>query len=247
MAHGDAHHIVGAGNGLLWQAVALGAHHYSQSWLSGENRGVERDGLIGQRHRHSLEAQRVEALQWCGEPSPRNKEHRAHRHPHGAAVQRVARGGREQHGIDAQGCRRAKDGANVGSVGNTVNHHYSTGIAAHLLNRLGQWAPHGTQHAASEHIARELRQQLALTSIDGNIATPLNDGSRVALDVTSLTQQRKRLIASPQRHVNHLGTLGNKNALFGLEAVAQLRLGQSAKHLHPTLLQRCYLDYCHRY
>ena len=57
MLHGDAHDVVGGGDGLMGQTVALSAHDKGQSWLLLEQRIVECDGIVAQRHGGGAEAQ----------------------------------------------------------------------------------------------------------------------------------------------------------------------------------------------
>ena len=45
--------------------------------------------------------------------------------------------------------------------------------------------------------------------------------------------------------MNHLGTLGNEDALVRLQPVTQLRLGKRPEDLYPRMLQRCYLNNRH--
>ena len=170
-------------------------------------------------------------------PGPGDEEDRAHRHAHGASVQRVACRGGEQYRIDAQSGRRAEDGTDVGRVGHAVDDHHAAGVTAHVAGGAGQGAPHGTQHAARQRVACEGRQQGALACVHGNVTAAVDDAGGVARDVPPLAQQRQGLVARIQGHVDYLGALGDEDALVRLQAVAQLGLGQGAIDFHAGVVQ----------
>ena len=62
-------------------------------------------------------------------------------------------------------------------------------------------------------------------------------GMQRGLASVALHQQRQRLAARLQRPGNHLGAFGNEHALFRLQPVAQLGLGQAGVYLQPWLIQ----------
>jgi hypothetical protein len=45
--------------------------------------------------------------------------------------------------------------------------------------------------------------------------------------------------------VNHLGTLGDEEALVGMQAVAQLGFGEGAEHFHTGVTEVCDTDNRH--
>ena len=244
--HGYAHDMVGGSDRLSRQAVALGAHNQGQAGFFFQLGVIERDGIVAQRHRGGAETQLVQVRSHgLVDPGPGNEEYRPHRHANGTAVQWVARRGRQQYRIDAQSGCRAEDGPDVVCVGHAIDDHHTAGIAAHVGHRHGHGAPHGTQHTPREGVAREGRQQVALARIDRNIAAALDDACSVTRDVPPLAQQRQRLVARIQGDMDHLGALGNEDALIRFQPVAQLRLGKRPEDIYPRMLQRCYLNYRH--
>ena len=70
-----------------------------------------------------------------------------------------------------------------------------------------------------------------------NVATALNQRSGIASDMFFLTQERQRFTPGIECHVYHLRTFRNENPLIRFQPIAQLCLGECAKHLHSSLIK----------
>ena len=242
MGHGDADDIIGRGDGGLRKTVALGAHDDGETRLGSQDGVVEGYGLVGEGHRHRLKA-KVGERRVAVEPRPGHQEHRTHGYPHGSSVERVARLAGEQHGIDAQGCRRAEDGSDIGGVDHAIDDHHTTGSLKDVGQRLVLGSAHGTEHAPRQGVTRELRQEIAVASIDGDVRVAVDDIGRIASDMSSFAEQGHRLVASIEGHTDDLGALGDEESFLGGEGVSQLRFGQLAEDLHAWVTQRGYFFY----
>ena len=155
---------------------------------------------------------------------PRHLKYGAHAYPHRAAAQRVAAVGGNEHGIHVQRGSAAEDSAHVGGIYDTLQHSHPAGVGAHLLHRAGCRAAEGTQHATGQRKAGELCQQLPVGGVHRHIAAAGQDLLCRAGDLPALHQQGKGLVSGVQRPGDHLGAFGDKNTLFRLQPVAQLRL-----------------------
>ena len=98
------------------------------------------------------------------------------------------------------------------------------GMGANLLHRAGRRTAEGTQHAPGQRKAGELCQQLPVSGIYRHIAAAGQNLLCRAGDLLALHQQGKGLVSGVQRPGDHLGAFGDKDALFRLQSVAQLRL-----------------------
>ncbi len=239
VAHGDAYGVVAVGNGLVDKAIPLGAQHNGQPFLLGQAGVLHADGAVGEGHGGRFEAQlaqlfhaRVGPLVGCfANAGPGHLEHRTHADPHRTAAQGVAAGGRQQHCVKVQGGGRAHDGPHIGGIGNAFQHGYAVGVLAKLLHRGQGRAAQGAQHPAGQLIAGQAGQHLAVGGIQRNIAAAGHNIGGLAGDVVAFHQQGQGLVAGGQCQPDDLGAFGNKNALFRLQAVAQLGLGQAGKQI----------------
>ena len=155
---------------------------------------------------------------------PRHLKHGAHAYPHRAAAQRVAAGGGDEHGIHVQRGSAAEDSAYVGRIHDALQHSHPAGMGANLLHRAGRRTAEGAQHAPGQRKAGELCQQLPVSGIYRHIAAAGQNLLCRAGDLLALHQQGKGLVSGVQRPGDHLGAFGDKDALFRLQSVAQLRL-----------------------
>ena len=219
----------------MGQAVALGAQHNGQFGLSGKGIVVDAHRTVAQGHGSGLEAQSVQLCHAVFRPvggggadlRPGHLEHRTHAHAHRPAAQRVAAGGRDEHRIHVQCGSTAEDGTHVGGIHDALQHSHPAGIPAYLLYCAGRGAAEGTQHAAGQFVAGQAGQHLAVGRVYRGVPAAGQDVLGRAGDLFAFHEQGQRLVAGIQRPRDHLGALGNKNALFRLQSIAQLGLGQA--------------------
>ena len=235
MLHGDHDGGGAAGDGLLLQAVALGAQHHGQLFRPAQGGVVHRQGPFVQRHGRRGKAQGVQPVQGGAgpvggavpQPRPGHLEHRAHADPHGPAAQRVAAPRREQHGVHAQGRRAAEDGPDVGGVHDVFQHSHPAGPGADFLGPAGCGAAHGAEHAPGQGVAGEPRQHRPVRRIDGHAGAAGQQRRGGAVDLAALHQKGKGRIPGVQRRADDLGALGDEYPIFRLQLMAQLGFGQA--------------------
>ena len=80
-------------------------------------------------------------------------------------------------------------------------------------------------------VAGQPRQHLPVRGIDGDVSAAGDNVTALPADVFALHQKGDRLISGVQCTLNHLGTLGDEDALFRLQAGAQLPLCQAGKDI----------------
>ena len=97
-------------------------------------------------------------------------------------------------------------------------------MSANLLHRAGRRTAEGAQHTPGQRKAGKLCQQLPVSGIHRHIAAAGQNLLCRAGDLLALHQQGKGLITGVQRPGNHLGAFSDKNTLFRLQPVTQLRL-----------------------
>ena len=215
VGHGDAHDVVGRGDGFGGQAVALGAEDNGEAGLGAEAGMADGDAALGEGHGGGAEAEGAEAVEAGVDPGPGNEEDGTHRHAHGAAVEGVAGGGREEDRVDAEGGGGTEDGADVGGVDHAVDDGDATGTAADALDGGGLGTAHGAEHAAREGVARERGEQLAAAGVDGGQRTAGEDVGGVAREVAALAEEGEGFEAGVEGDADDLGALGNEDALLG--------------------------------
>lgn len=237
--------MVGCCNCLCRQTVALCAHDYGKARNCTEQRVVNGDGVVAQRHCGSGEARLFEFGNPVVNPCPGYKKHAAHGYSYGTAVQGVARAAREQYGVNAQcGCA-AEYGTYVSGVNNAVYDNNAACSAAYLLQCRFCGAAHGAKNSACERVAGELCKQCTLSGIYRDVAATLYYACSITLYVPPFAQQGKRLVPGIKGYVYDLGALGNEYSVFLVVLPAELRLGKGAEYLHPWVVEALYLYYWH--
>ena len=237
VGHRDANDIIGFGNGLFRQTVAFRSHNDSQVFFVFQARVVERDGLFGKRHGCCLETVLVQTR--CGfvQPRPGYQEYTPHGHADGTAVQRVARIFCEQYGVHSKRRCRAEDSADVRRVAHSLDDNDAARILAQRFHVGKLFSPHRTQDASRECVARHLCEQFAASRIYRDSFAALEHLCRVAFDVSAFTQDGEGFISGGECHLDDFGTLGYEDAVFHVQTVAQLCLGQRMKHFHARDVQ----------
>ena len=180
------------------------------------------------------------------QPRPGNQKNRTHGHPDRTTVQRIARVTRQQHGIHPESGRRTKNGTNIRSVHHTVDDDDAPGIPTCVFHRAGCGATHGTQHSARQDIARQRSEQLPPARIDGHVAATTDDVGGITGDMFLLAQEGQRFISGIQCYTDHFRAFGYEQAFIGLDAVAQLGLGEGGEHLDSGVRQGGYFNNGHK-
>ena len=161
MRHRDPHDRVGHRDGLIGESLPLGAEHEGNP-LRG------RGGEVPQAHRGVGEGEGGDvepgtAQQSGGRvpvrhPRPWHLQHRAHAHPDSASVERVGAAGGDEHGIRSDRSDRTEDRADVGRVGDVLEHDHATGVAQQRLGG-GEFGPvHGRDEPAVQQVPRQVLQ-----------------------------------------------------------------------------------------
>lgn len=187
-----------------------------------------------QRHGHGLESAFAKGGERGVEPGPGQLEHRAHRHPHGPAVERVAAVGGEQRAVYAKGRGGTEDGPDVRGVAHRVEDDDAARLPAQLLPRGLLWPPHGAEHAARQRVASERGEKLATAGVDRYVTATLDDVGGIAFDMARLAEQGYGQETLVESHVDDLGAFGYHRAVFGMEAVAELVIGQTVVDGHSS-------------
>ena len=257
MVHGDLHGVVACRDGLVRKAVAFGAEEHGELLDLAKLRVAQSIGVIAQRQGRRLEAAALEqgdavvavSAGPCAEAAPGQLEDGAHAHPHGAAHERVAAGGGEQHRVDAQGRGAAYGRADVGGVGDALEHGHAAGVGQRVQDLGGALldrALEGGEHAAGDVVPHELAYLVMGQHVDGKLACGDhldvpgigdNVGARKpghGLDEVAprgelalLEQKRQRLQAGRERHAHDLLALGHEHRGARLELAAQLPVGEA--------------------
>ena len=243
MLHRDADGVIAVRYGAAGQPGALGSQHNGQLRLRRQPRIVYRNRVLPQRHRRRLKAQLPQPRKAGVRPPgrvlpdirPRDLEHRPHTYPHRPPVEGVAAAGGQQHGVNAQRRRRPNDRPHIGGVHHIFQHGHPPRPGGYLSEVPGSRPPHGAQHPAGQLVAGQPGQHLPFPGVDGHPAAPVDDLGRLPLDEFSLGEECQRLAAGVQCQPDYRGAFRNENALFRLQAVAQLRLGQPAKQVQLRL------------
>ena len=225
MGHRYASHVVGIGDYLRSEAVALGAHDDGEPLYGVKLRIVDRHGVVGKRHSSGGKSHFAQVGSGMVNPRPRHQEHRPHRHAYATTVERVARGAGKHHAVYAKSRRRPEYRPDIGGVGHTVDYHKPPCILADLRHRRGGLTSHRAQHAAGQLVARYRGERGPTARIHFHVRCPSNNSRGVALDMFLLAKHRHRLISGVERHVYHLGALGDEEGFGGVQPVAQLGLG----------------------
>ena len=205
---------------------------------------VDAHAAAVQGHGGRTKAEGAEFGQRIVRHGPRHAQRCAHRHTQRTAVQRVAGGGGEHHRVGAKGCHAAKHGAHIRAVGHAVEHHHAAGRAAHFGHAPGLRTAESAEHAACESVACERREHLAATRKHGHLRAACHEGCGVALQVLLLAQQSRGREAYIEGGGDDFGTLGHKEGGRGVEAVAQLCLGEATEHGHAGVVDRGNLYGC---
>lgn len=163
--HGDPNGVIAVRDGVRRKAVAFRAKHKREFFLGCQLRVVKRDGVVGKRQRGRFEPQAVQQRNAVVRPragarcprvgpdaSSGNLKHRAHGNAHSATIQRIVASLRNQHGVNAQGCGAAENGADVRVVRDVFKHGNAARPATDVLDAGG----HGTAKRA-QSAARKLK------------------------------------------------------------------------------------------
>ena len=219
---------------MIRQAVPLGTQHDGQLVLLPQAWVLNADGSIAEGHGHCLKAQSIQAAQprlgplggVVPDAGPGDLEYGAHTHTGRPAVQGVAAGRGNQHRVHVEGGSGTEDGPHVGGIHNTLQHRHPPGTCAQLLHCGQHRPPHGAQHTPGHLIAGETLQHFPVGGVEGQVTAPGHHLFGGPVDLLALHQQRQGLIPGVQGPQDHLGALGNKDALLRLQPVAQLGLGK---------------------
>ena len=173
------------------------------------------------------------------EPGPGELEDGAHADAAGAPVEGVAAGAREQHGVEAEGRGGAEDGAGVLAVDDGVEDRHTARAVEHLPHPAPGGTAHAAEHAAAELVAGEAFEHLAPGGVDGHAA--VGHAAKKLL----LAEERDGLHPRRQRHADDLKALADEEPLGGMQAVAQLRLGEARVWFKLRRRQSVYLHNFH--
>ena len=246
MRHRDTNYIVRHRNRIGWKPLSLRSHHNGQPRFGRQDRIGNGDRIVRKCHGGGAEAVAGQITESAVQPRPGNQKDRTHGHPDRTTVQRIARVTRQQHGIHPEGGRRTKNGTNIRSVHHTVDDDDAPGIPTCVFHRAGCGATHGTQHSARQDIARQRSEQLPPARIDGHVAATTDDVGGITGDVFLLAQEGQRFISGIQCYTDHLRAFGYEQAFIGLDAVAQLGLGEGGEHLDSGVRQGGYFNNGHK-
>ena len=158
---------------------------------------------------------------------PWHLKHCAHADPHRPAAQGVTASGGGQHGVYAQCCSTAEDGSNVGGVHHALQYSDACGVFAQLGGVRQHRAGESAQHTTGQGVAGQRFQDLPRGSVYRGLTTPFQDLPGRTGDLPLLHQKRQGTQSGVQRTGDDLGAFRNKDPLFRLQPVAQLRLGQA--------------------
>ena len=96
-----------------------------------------------------------------------------------------------------------------------------------------------------DFLAEEIDEQLigGVSMLSGYVSKVRREEKNaiycIAGDMFTFAKQRNRLISRIESHIDNLRALSNKHPLLRVNTIAQLRLRERSKYLHPRLIQRC--------
>ena len=161
-----------------------------------------------------------------GQASPRQREHRPHRHLHRATVERVRTPGGQQHGVDPKGGGRAEDRPDVGVVDDVLADHDRPGSLEHLVDGGQRGAGEGRQRATVDVEAGDLLGQCLADHVAGRVG-PFDDVGQPVQPARSHQEGPDR-VAGLGGAAYDLLALGEEQSVLGLEGLAQLDVAQVA-------------------
>ena len=92
----------------------------------------------------------------------------------------------------------------------------------------------GAEHAARQRVAGERGEKLATAGVDRYVTATLDDVGGIAFDMARLAEQGYGQETLVESHVDDLRALGYHRAVFGMEAVAELVIGQTVVDGHSS-------------
>ena len=106
---------------------------------------------------------------------------------------------------------------------------------------------HGAEDTTRKGVSRKPRKEFAAAGEDlyTERGAHLNDFGGVPRDVPALAEEREGNESGLKRHLNDFRTLGDEDAVEGIEAVAQLRLGERGEHTCLPAIKTVNLCHCH--
>ena len=228
--HRDAHGEVDSRDGAPGQPVALGAEHEGEPLGRVRGQLVEPDRVVLERQRRHGEAQLVQLLHSPGprvDPRPRHLEDRAHRHPDGAAVERVGAAGGDEHGIHAQSRGTAEHGADVGVVDDVLEHEHPPGALEHLREGRRHRPLHRRQRPAVQVEPGERLDDVVLADEHGDAVglRPLDEVGEVGEPAVG-HEVGPRPVPGRQRPADDLLGLGDVEPALGLGPATQRHVGE---------------------
>ena len=181
-------------------------------------------------------------------------ENGAHRHAHGAAVQRVVAGGADEHGVHPESRRAAEDGPDIGVVRDVFKYRHQPRLVQHVGHGGQDGATEGPQGAARQLEAGESLKFVMRRDEHRHLgrARPAARPLFHALDERCHGRQpllfhkkRDRLHAALEGPFDHLLRLGDEQRTLRLQLTAQLSLGQPRERIEPWVFQCVYIDKGH--
>ncbi len=149
---------------VLWARPSPSVPSTMASFGSGQGRS---SSMLTERslrgHGSRLEAQGVELSNAVFRPvgragadlRPGYLKHGAHAHAHGAAAERVAAGGSDEHGVHVQRGRAAEDRSHVGGIHDALQHRHPAGVPAQFFHGAGRGRrkAHSTPRVSSKPVS----------------------------------------------------------------------------------------------
>ena len=219
------------GDGVGGKTISLGPHDNGQLGLGGKAGIIQADGVGPQRHGGGFEAvlvQQRSPVRVLRQIGPRYEEDVSHAHPAGPAIQRIAAGGGEEHGVHSQRGGGAENRADIRGVHHVFQHGDAPRLGADRLYCRQRRPPHGTEHSPGQVKAGELGQNLQLRRVDRNIGgAALQQRRTLAGGVLGLHQKRDRHAAGVQRPADDQRTFRHEQGVGRVGPVQELVFGQA--------------------